>query len=219
MTSLPFRDREDAAQQLARALARFRGSHPVVLAIPRGAVPMGRIVADELGADFDVVLVRKLGAPGNPEFAIGAVDEQGRVQLNEHLPWLDVGDDYIKQQVGEQLELIRARRRSYGKRVSPRSLAGRTVIVLDDGLATGSTMTAALESARALGAAHLVCAVPVAARESLKRVSRHADEVVCLSVPAEFRAVGQFYRDFSTVTDEQVVALLAQSHQDGHGNA
>ncbi len=209
MAVLPFRDRDDAARQLAVALAPYRGTHPVVLAIPRGAVPMGRIVADALGGELDVVLVRKLGAPFDPEFAIGAVDEQGTVTLGEHPGWAGANDAYVRREAQRQLALIRERRASYRPGQAAIALAGRMVIVLDDGLATGSTMTAALKSARAQGPAHLVCAVPVAAQDSLAQVAKFADEVVCLTMPWPFIAVGQHYREFTGISDAQVVEMLA----------
>lgn len=204
-----FRDRDDAARQLALALAHYRGTHPVILAIPRGAVPMGRIVADALGGELDVVLVRKLGAPFDPEFAIGAVDEQGTVTLGEHPAWAGANDAYIRREAERQLALIRERRASYRPGQPAIALAGRTVIVLDDGLATGATMTAALKSARAQRPGRLVCAVPVAAHDSLAQVAKFADEVVCLAKPWPFIAVGQHYREFSGISDAQVVEILA----------
>jgi predicted phosphoribosyltransferase/predicted alpha/beta-hydrolase family hydrolase len=209
MVSLPFRDRDDAAQQLHAALAKYRDSKPVVLAIPRGAVPMGRIVADALGGELDVVFVRKLGAPGNPEYAIGAVDEQGAVTLNEQARWAGADDAYIQHEVRQQLALIHARRAYYRPNRAAVACVGRTVIVLDDGLATGSTMIAALKAVRAQAPKLLVCAVPVAARESLAQVARYADEVVCLATPSPFHAVGQYYFDFDNVGDEQVIDALA----------
>ncbi|MFC7300195.1 alpha/beta family hydrolase [Cognatiluteimonas weifangensis] len=209
MSQLPFRDRSDAARQLAAALAPYRKSRPVVLAIPRGAVPMGRIVADELDGELDVVLVRKLGAPGNPEYAIGAVDEQGRVMLNPYPAWIGADDAYVDQEAQRQLALIRERRQRYRGHAGI-ALGGRTVIVLDDGIATGATMLAALKAVRAQDPARLVCAVPVAARDSLAQVERLADHVVCLATPSPFIAVGQHYLDFPGVSDEDVARILAR---------
>lgn len=214
MVSLPFRDRDDAGRQLAAALERYRGMHPIVLAIPRGAVPMGRVVADALGGDLDVVLVRKLGAPGNPEFAIGAVDEQGTVLLNDYAAQVGADDAYVRHVAQRELALIRERRARYRPGQPPVALAGRTVIVLDDGLATGATMVAALKAVRAQRPAQLICAVPVAAPDSLRRVAGLADEVVCLATPHAFRAVGLYYEDFAGVTDEEVIALLAAPGRD-----
>lgn len=208
MPGLPFMDREDAARRLAAALGHLRGTHPLVLAIPRGAVPMGRMIADALGGDFDVVLVRKLGAPHNPELAIGAVDEQGRTHLANHAALTGADDDYIRREAARQRETIRTRRRLYTPQRPPLAIAGHTVVVVDDGLATGSTMIAALGAVRAAGAGRLVCAVPVAARESLARVAPLADEVVCLATPRGFYAVGQYYRHFPQVDDAQVIAAL-----------
>lgn len=209
MVSLPFRDREEAARQLLVALAPYRGSRPVVLAIPRGAVPMGRIVAEALDGELDVVLVRKLGAPFNPEYAIGAIDENGSVVLNEQAGWLGGGESYVRREAERQLALIRERRARYRPGQPPVALEGRTVIVIDDGLATGSTMKAALIAARAQHPRRLVCAVPVAAQDSLADVARFADDVVCLATPRPFDAVGLYYRNFVGVTDEQVVEALA----------
>ncbi len=209
MASLPFLDRDDAARQLVVALMHFRGTHPVVLAIPRGAVPMGRIVADALDGELDVVLVRKLGAPFDPEFAIGAVDEDGAVTRSGHAALAGAGEAYVQREAQRQLAVIRERRAHYRPGQPAVEPGGRTVIVLDDGLATGATMLAALKSVRAHGPSWLVCAVPVAARDSLAQIAPFADEVVCLAKPWPFIAVGQHYRSFSDVSDAQVIELLA----------
>ena len=205
---LPFRDRQDAAQRLAAALARYRGCDPLVMAIPRGGVPIGRVVAEALDGDLDVALVRKLGAPSNPEFAIGAVDEAGVVTLGEDLDVAGADSGYVEREASRQLELIRERRQRYGAGRIASPVAGRTVIVVDDGLATGATMLAALRCLRAARPARLVWAVPVAATASLAAARRFADEVVCLATPAPFHAIGLYYRDFGQVDDAEVVEAL-----------
>jgi len=204
-----FEDRLDAACQLAQALRRYRGTDPLVLAIPRGAVPMGRVLADRLDGDLDVVLVRKLGSPFNPEFAIGAIDESGTFELSADLDYSPVSREYLEREKAAQLARIREQRLRWSHGRPPADPAGRTVIVVDDGLATGSTMTAALRFLRARGASRLVCALPVASREGLERVRPLADEVVTLAVPQPFVAVSRFYREFSQVEDETVSELLA----------
>lgn len=205
-----FDDRLDAARQLATALERYRGDHPLVLAIPRGAVPMGRAIADRLGGDFDVVLVRKVGAPGNPEFALGAVDETGWTYVADYACDMGLDRRWIDTESRRQLEVLKRRRELYSPGRAGIDPQGRVCIVVDDGLATGATMIAALHSVRARKPARLVCAVPVAARESLERVRALADDVVCLDVPPEFYAVGQFYRDFRAVEDDEVVRILRE---------
>jgi putative phosphoribosyl transferase len=203
-----FEDRMDAAGQLAEALAHLRGTRPLVLAIPRGAVPMAALVAQKLQGDLDLVLVRKLHAPGAPEFAIGAVDEAGWVYLAPHASAVGATAAYIAEEKAAQMQELRRRRQLYTPGRSAPEVTGRTVIVVDDGLATGATMVAALHAVRQRGPAKLVCAVPVASEESIKLVRQHADEVVCPNVPRRFSAVGQFYRTFPQLEDEEVIRLL-----------
>jgi len=206
-----FVDRIDAAQRLAKALAEYRGQNPLVLAIPRGAVPMGKIIAAALGGELDVVLVRKLRAPFSPEFAVGAIDESGWVYVAPHALEAGADEAYLARERETQLALLRQRRAQYTPARAPIDPAARMAIVIDDGLATGATMIAALHSVRAKQPRRLVCAVPVAAPQSVDVVAPYADEVVCLEAPVEFYAVGQFYRSFAQVEDETVIAALAES--------
>ena len=205
-----FLDRDDAANKLAKVLEHYRGEHPLVLAIPRGAVPMAKIISRALDGELDVVLVRKLRAPDNPEFAIGSVDETGWTYLADYARQAGGSREYIDSEKAAQMEVMRERRASYTPIRPALNPAGRTVIVVDDGLATGSTMIAALHALRAKHPKKLICAVPVAPRDTLKKVSSYADEVVCLEAPEVFYAVGQFYRSFDQVSDEEVIAELRQ---------
>ena len=205
-----FSNREQAAGLLAEKLAAYRGKNPLILAIPRGAVPMAKIVADALGGEFDVVLVRKLGAPGNPEFAIGAIDETGWAYLGPYAAMAGADSGYIERIKAQELATIRKRRAQYSPLHPPIDPQGRIVIVIDDGLATGSTMLAALHALRSRAPQKLVCAVPVAPPDTLEKVGEKSDEVVCLHAPENFQAVGQFYADFGQVEDEEVIALLSE---------
>lgn len=204
-----FDNREEAARLLAGKLAKYRGRYPLILAIPRGAVPMGRIVADELDGELDVALVRKIGAPGNQEFAIGSVDESGEVLVRDWAEEYGIPESYIEREARRQLAVIEERRRLYTPGQPPADPVDRVVIVLDDGVATGSTMLAALERVREQRPRRLIAAMAVAPRETVAELAKQADEVVCLATPEPFLAVSRFFRDFSEVTDDQVIAALA----------
>ena len=204
-----FDDRLDAAHQLAARLERYRGRDPLVLAVPRGGVPMGRVIADELGGTLDVVLVRKLRSPFNPEFGIGAIDESGSYHISVDAAYAGATPEYLEREKAAQLAQIRERRAAWSRLRPPTDPRGRTVIIVDDGLATGVTMAAALHFLRDRGAERLVCAVPIASASGLETIDRFADEIVVLDTPEPFRAVSLFYRKFKQVEDDEVVHLLA----------
>lgn len=206
-----FYDREDAARQLAARLKGRQLQEPLVLAIPRGGVVTGAVLAQELGAELDVVLARKLRAPGQPELAIGAIAEDGQVYLNHHAAeFVDELRDYITQERRHQVAEMNRRRKIFRAARPPARVTGRSVIVTDDGIATGSTMIAALQAVRGQQPRELIAAVPVASPERLAEVGRWCDDVVCLLTPELFWAVGQFYHDFRPVSDEEVLHLLCK---------
>jgi putative phosphoribosyl transferase len=210
---MPFVDRSDAGRKLAKALARYREVKPVILALPRGGVPVGAEVAAALGAPLDVILVRKIGVPMQPELAMGAVVDGGQpvIVRNEDVIGLEgVSEAEFKAICDRELaEIDRRRQRYLGGR--PRvEVAGRVAIVVDDGIATGATTRAALRATRARNPRKLVLAVPVAPTDTLAAMRQDLDEVVCLEDHRMFEAIGQFYEDFSQVSDQQVIAALAR---------
>ncbi|RPI53141.1 MAG: phosphoribosyltransferase [Acidobacteria bacterium] len=206
-----FRNREQAAVLLASQLAEYKGQSPLVLGVPRGAVPMARTIAAALDGELDIVLVRKLRAPFQPELAIGAIDESGTVLRGRYLDLAEVPDEYLREEIRTQSEILRRRRTLYTGTRPQSNPENRIVIIVDDGVATGSSMLAAIRSIRARHPRKIVVAIGVAPRESLAEIRREADEVVCLSAPVDFYAVGQFFEDFSEVTDEMVVAALGDT--------
>ncbi|MBD2721060.1 phosphoribosyltransferase [Hymenobacter armeniacus] len=199
-----FANRQAAARLLAQRLEHLRGRPGVVLAVPRGALPMGVVIAQALGWPLDVVLIKKLGHPHNSEFAIGAVSEYGYV-LSPHV---EVPDAWLTERVAAIQAKLKARREAYLGHRPPQPLAGRTVVVVDDGVATGQTLLATIALVRKEQPARVIVAVPVASPEGLHQLQAAADEVVCLLAPLDFRAVGQYYQDFSEVTDEEALAIL-----------
>jgi putative phosphoribosyl transferase len=209
-----FRDRSDAGRQLAARLRPWSGRHAVVLALPRGGVEVAFEIARVVHASLDLLLVRKIGAPRQPELALGAVADGGHPELvvdEQLVETLGVTPEYLTDAKAAALAELERRRSLYlGDRPAV-PVRGRAVIVVDDGIATGATMLAALRAIRERHPAHLVVAVPVAPRETIERLRAVADEITCLHTPAEFVAVGQFYRAFPQLSDEQVVALLDQS--------
>lgn len=209
----PFRDRIDAGEQLAQALDLDPDDQVVVVGLPRGGVPVAAVVASVLGAPLDVVLVRKLGLPGQPELAMGAIGEGAvRVLHPDVVDAAGVSDRSIAAvEARERRELERRVERYRGQRPAV-ALDGRTVIIVDDGLATGSTARAAAAVARARGASRIILAVPVAPPGWTERMGDVADEFVSAATPAGFLGVGQFYRDFRPTTDDEVVELLRRQH-------
>ena len=201
-----FADREEAARLLAEALRPLGLERPVVLGIPRGGVILADVIARELGGTMDIVLARKVGAPGNPEYAIGAVNESGEVFLQPYAARI-ADESYIKAEIGRQMQVVRKRRRLYREARPKEPLAGRDVVLVDDGIATGSTMEATLTAVLAEKPRRVVVAVPVAPPDAVERLRQRA-EVVALSTPPDFVAVGAYYRNFPQVSDEEVIEIL-----------
>lgn len=206
-----FADRVEAGERLGEALRPLAGSNAVVLAIPRGGVIVGEAAARAVGAPLDVVVPRKIGAPGNPELAIGAVAPGIRVLDRRMVGGLGVSDAYLDREIAAQEAEIERRQHAYRQGRSPQPVEGRVAIVVDDGVATGSTAVAALRWAREQQAARVVLAVPVAPPQSLERLRVEADDVVVLEMPSPFFAVGEWYREFDQTSDRQVVDALARS--------
>lgn len=206
---LPFDDRTDAGRRLAAVLEDRDVEADLVLAIPRGGLPAGRAVADALGVPLDVVVARKIGAPRNPELAVGAVAADGTTYLNDDLiGTLDLGRDAVEAGVEREREAAREKLERYRRGRPPLDVEGKAVVVVDDGVATGATTIACLRSLRGAGASRVVLAVPVAPPRAIQTLEREADAVVCVAQPANFGAVGQFYRSFDQVSDGAAMAYL-----------
>ncbi len=204
-----FTDRREAGARLAAALEPLRGRDVVVLGIPRGGVEVAAVVADALPAPLDVVIPRKLGAPGNPELGVGAVAEGVEVLDERLVRVLGVDQHYLDEEIAAQQEEIARRSAAYRQGRGPVDLRGKVAVVVDDGVATGGTAVAALRWARAKGAGRVVLAVPVAPPDAVERLGKEADEVVVLATPEPFYAVGQWYQDFPQISDQEVVELLS----------
>src|SRR5712691_5592920 len=213
-----FRDRKDAGERLAAQLLHLKDRSPVVLALPRGGVAIGAEIARLLGAPLDIVLVRKIGVPWQPELALGAVADGGtpEIFIDERMAEsLMIPGDYVREEPTRQLAELERRRQIYSAGRPPVELEGRTAIVVDDGIATGATMRVALRAVRRRGPAHLVLAAPVAAAETLAALRGEADETVCVDVPAGLGAIGFYYEDFHQMTDDEVTDLLARAAASG----
>lgn len=207
----PFSERIEAGRLLAGELMKFRGKNAVVLGIPRGGIVIAREIALALEARLDIVLTHKLGAPGNPELAIGAITEDGNVFLNEALAGqLGAESSYVQQEKASQLSVIKRRVEQYRKVLPKVSLKDAIAVITDDGIATGATMKAALWAARKEHPERLIAALPVGPPDTIQDLAQDADEVICLRVPSFFAAIGQFYLDFSQVEDSEVLEILKQ---------
>lgn len=206
-----FADRIEAAELLAMRLQEYRGRNPLILAIPRGAVPMAKVIADNLEGELDVVLVHKFGAPYDPEFALGAVDENGWIYVAPHAHVYGIDSPKMQQEQSRQVQMLTKRRDQYTPYRPPIDPKGRIAIIVDDGIATGATMIAALHAVRAREPAELICAVPIAASDSLDTIRPLADKIVCINASAHMGSVGAFYRHFQQVEDEEVIEILSHA--------
>jgi putative phosphoribosyl transferase len=210
-----FRNREDAGRRLAERLAGYREEHPVVLALPRGGVPVGYEVARALGAPLDVFIARKLGAPNQPELGIGAVAQDGSRVLNESIvEKIGVSEEYIERVAAEETkEAERRLRLFHGERPEPK-VRGRTAILVDDGIATGVTIRAAIEALRRRDLRRFVLAVPVCAAPTAEALRKEVDELICLEAPSDLMAIGLWYQHFEQTSDEEVIELLERARRE-----
>ncbi|HEY5259043.1 MAG TPA: phosphoribosyltransferase [Rhabdochlamydiaceae bacterium] len=212
---MAFKDRYDGGKQLVERLTKYKGDKDaLVLGLARGGVITASAVAAGLHLPLNVVVVRKIGAPGEEELALGAIAETGEGIFNEHLiSLLGVSSDYLKREIEKQKNIVKVRLSRYRSNCPASELKGKTVILVDDGIATGASMRVAIQWAKSEGAKKIVLAVPVAAPDSLKSMEKEVDEVVCLFSPVYFEAVGSFYKFFDQTEDAEIIRLLSSSNQ------
>lgn len=205
-----FADREEAGKLLARSLEQYKNDpNAIVLALPRGGVVVGFEIARFLRIPLDILVVRKIGAPSNPEFAIGSIDDEGKTILNDSvIDYYNISKTYINETIEKETKEAQRRQRHYRGKRSPIDLKGKTVILVDDGIATGFSMRAAINSVKDRGAKKMIVAVPVAASDIVNKINEEVNEVICLIIPDIFIAVGSFYNYFPQTTDEEVIDLL-----------
>lgn len=210
----PFRDRTEAGRLIGRELQQLGLHNPLVLGIPRGGLVIAREIAHELNADLDLVISRKLGAPHNPELAIGAVGEEGEVFLHDWLiSELRINQAYIENERDRQLLEISRRKARYREILSRADIEGRDIIITDDGVATGATFQAALWTVRHGNPGRLAAALPVAPEEAILNLAADADEIICLRCPNIFSSVGQFYLNFTQISDDEVIQILEEERR------
>ncbi len=209
-----FKDRKDAGHQLAAKLVPYKNQpHCLILGLPRGGVVTAAETAAQLHLPLDIICARKVGAPHNPELAIGAVTETGEGYFNQELiDYLRVSSEFLKTAIDVEKKEAERRLKVYRQNRPPLDIENKNVILIDDGMATGATMKAAIKSVKAAGAAKIVVAVPVSAHETYEEVKQEVDECISLDIPSPFYAVGEFYQDFSQTTDEEVIELLSLSN-------
>jgi len=212
-----FKDRKEAGARLAAKLKNFKGQmDTIILALPRGGVVTGFSVAQDLNLPLDIIVTRKIGAPFDQEYAIGAITETGEGIFDQRaIATLNISPDYLKQTIAQEQKEAQRRLELYRQNRPDLNLKDKTVIIVDDGLATGLTMRAAIKSTKMKKAAKIIAAIPVAAKDSLDQIAQEADEVIYLDAPAYFGAVGSFYENFGQTTDEEVIELLKQSENFG----
>lgn len=216
MVDLVFKDRQEAGRLLAERLVHLKEQNPLVLGLPRGGMPVAAAIADRLGAPLDVLMVRKIGAPGQPELAIGAVvgGDAPQLTLNHMIvEAMGISDAFLKQEMQKKLAELAERRALYCGQQPPLPVTGRTVIVVDDGIATGATARAAIMGLKQAHAKYIVLAVPVAPPNTVKALTQSVVELICLSQPPDFVAVGLCYADFHQISDNEVAALLKVGKQ------
>jgi|SRR6185312_3670723 len=202
-----FIDRVDAARQLAQKLEKYRGQEGVVMAVPRGGVPIGYYIAKHIGFDLDLLMTKKLGHPFNEEFAIGAVGLEDAI-VEERT---GISPEYIETEIAKIRRQLKERYKKFMGEARPLNIQGKVVIVADDGIATGRTILATLKMLRSKHPERLVVAVPVASEQAAQRISEEVDEFVCLYTPSPFYGVGGFYQDFTQTTDEEVISFLKEN--------
>jgi len=207
-----FRDRIEAAKLLAKQLSRYKGEDGVVLAVPRGGVPLAHLIAKHLGFTLDLVMTKKLGHPHNPEYAVGAVSLEGAVVDKRS----DVSKEYVEEETRRIQQMLRQRYQFYRDDEPPVDLKNKIVIIVDDGIATGKTILSTIHIIRKQNPKWIIVAVPVAPPSTAKKIQEEADEFVCLSTPKNFIGVGQFYEDFTPVEDEEVIRLLHEVNHSEH---
>lgn len=208
---MQFKNREEAASLLAKALKKYKGQNPLVLGIPRGAIPMAKIIADELEGELNAVLVHKIPSPSNEEFAIGSVGLSGHIQKMAYTSSLHIPQFYIENAAKKQIEMLRQRQKQYG--LKDPNYENRIVIIVDDGIATGATTLSAIYEVKEHRPKKLIVAAAVASQESAEKIRSVVDEVFILDTPDFFYAVGQFFEDFSQVSDEEVIEIFRQSRK------